>query len=304
MAHTKVVAGFMFVSCLIASLPGCEKSDGKNTETNVSKSSESSSRIHFEKRKNDSPLDESEVLFADGVELAELPAYNWKITRLTATEAEFEGMCPGEMCRDDEYNENTDYSDCPVTARLIRSGRFDSPISGQYDVYYLYYDLRMMTANLNIRGEHRALFVKDGKVVEREYCSDPVIAVDGEFYEKDSNGDFKPRWPLWFEAECREYHAQTLVTENYRVKIIDARPEGFVTWDNVIYYGTSIKTGREIILRGSTLHMIGSDGCPAGFLGYRFRNHDVCYTVLTDGQLLVTNDEGETLVDEKGEWED
>lgn len=96
--------------------------------------------------------------------------------------------------------------------------------------------------------------------------------------------------------------ADTLTTPSF---VIDIRgcEEGVVSCDNVVYTGTSKKTGKSIRLHGRTLHTLCADGVtPCRFLGYEFRKGDVYYRVLEDGRLLVMQGK-KILVDETGEWD-
>jgi hypothetical protein len=100
-------------------------------------------------------------------------------------------------------------------------------------------------------------------------------------------------------------HAEELVlkTPSFLVKIDVRCAEGNVTCDDVIYTGTSRKTGRSIKVKGRTMHSTCADGVtPCRFQGYTFDNGKINYTVLEDGQLTVMNRD-KILVNEKGVWE-
>jgi hypothetical protein len=86
--------------------------------------------------------------------------------------------------------------------------------------------------------------------------------------------------------------------------LIDQRcPEGYVTCDHVKYVGTSKKTGRSIMLIGSTVHSRGADGVTATqFQGYRFKNGSTEYFVSIHGYLEIKR-RGKVLVYEAGEWD-
>jgi hypothetical protein len=97
-------------------------------------------------------------------------------------------------------------------------------------------------------------------------------------------------------------HGETLETPTYTVTIAARCEEGNVSCDDVLYTGTSKRSGRSITLRGKTLHSTCRDGVtPCAFQGYLFRSGRVRYTVHADGRLVVTNG-GKTLVNERGEW--
>ncbi|WP_171018851.1 hypothetical protein ACONUD_01185 [Microbulbifer harenosus] len=96
--------------------------------------------------------------------------------------------------------------------------------------------------------------------------------------------------------------ADTLVTDNYTIKIQVNCPEGNVTCDDVSYHGTSHKSGEQLSLKGKTISKTCADGVtPCQFLGYQFKNGNTIYKVLESGQLLVEQN-GKTLVDESGAW--
>ncbi len=96
--------------------------------------------------------------------------------------------------------------------------------------------------------------------------------------------------------------SEELDTPSYSVTIESKCAEGEVACDNVTYTGVNKKTGKSITLQGATWHTMCADGVtPCQFLGYRFENGDVVYTVSEDGTLEVVKDT-EVLVDEQGNW--
>ncbi|EQM65966.1 hypothetical protein QYE80_27685 [Pseudomonas tohonis] len=96
--------------------------------------------------------------------------------------------------------------------------------------------------------------------------------------------------------------AQTLETPGYRIEIIDQCEEGTVGCDNMLYRGTSKKSGNTLELKGRQLMRLCADGVtPCHSLGYEFNNGDTRYFVGEDGHLSVTRGE-RTLVDQQGEW--
>lgn len=96
--------------------------------------------------------------------------------------------------------------------------------------------------------------------------------------------------------------AATLDTPGYRVEIIDQCDEGTVGCDNVLYRGTSKKSGNTLELKGRQLMRLCADGItPCHSLGYEFENGDTHYFVGEDGRLSVTRGD-RTLVDQQGEW--
>jgi hypothetical protein len=101
-----------------------------------------------------------------------------------------------------------------------------------------------------------------------------------------------------FDYAC----ADTLTTPSFVIDIQGCE-EGVISCDNVMYTGTSKKTGKSIKLRGKTLHTLCADGVtPCRFLGYEFRKGDVYYRVMEDGSLLVMQGK-KILVEETGEWD-
>lgn len=95
---------------------------------------------------------------------------------------------------------------------------------------------------------------------------------------------------------------ETLDTPGFTVKIAQQCEEGNVTCDDVVYTGTSKKTGKAITLRGKTMHSMAADGVtPGAFQGYVFRSGRVNYTVFADGRLVVTEGK-KTLVNQRGTW--
>ncbi|MGB9992551.1 hypothetical protein [Pseudoduganella rhizocola] len=96
-------------------------------------------------------------------------------------------------------------------------------------------------------------------------------------------------------------NASTLRTPSFVVEIKSKCAEGNVTCDDVIYTGTSKKTGKSIRLRGKTLHT-WKNGVPGRFLGYEFRNGKTHYQVLEDGNLIVRLGT-KVILSEHGEWD-
>jgi len=93
-----------------------------------------------------------------------------------------------------------------------------------------------------------------------------------------------------------------LETPSFIVRIEVRCPEGNVTCEDVIYEGTSRKTGKSISLKGRTMHSRCADGVtPCTFQGYTFNSGKINYTVLQEGSLIVM-DGDRTLVSEMGIW--
>jgi hypothetical protein len=94
--------------------------------------------------------------------------------------------------------------------------------------------------------------------------------------------------------------AETLKTKTFRVTITRNCPEGYVTCNNVTYYGKNLKTGSSIRLTGKTIHTTCADGVtPCRFLGYEFRNKPYLYRVTEDGRLQIYR-EKKLILEEKG----
>lgn len=99
-------------------------------------------------------------------------------------------------------------------------------------------------------------------------------------------------------------HATKLVleTSSFVVKIDVRCAEGNVTCENVLYTGTSRRTGKSISVKGHTMHSKCADGVtPCRFQGYTFDHAKINYTVYEDGGLVVMSG-NKTLVNEKGVW--
>jgi hypothetical protein len=97
--------------------------------------------------------------------------------------------------------------------------------------------------------------------------------------------------------------AEKLITPSFEISIDVRCPEGAVSCDQVRYTGISKKTGKAIALTGSTLHTTCADGVtPCRFLGYRFKNGKVTYTVFESGELVVTQGD-KLLLQESGSWQ-
>lgn len=96
--------------------------------------------------------------------------------------------------------------------------------------------------------------------------------------------------------------AETLETMSFIINIDNKCSARAVSCDNVIYTGTSKKTGKSITLRGATLHATCADGVsPCLFQGYAFDNGRTSYFIDVSGELTVTQGK-KTLVSEQGEW--
>lgn len=96
--------------------------------------------------------------------------------------------------------------------------------------------------------------------------------------------------------------AETLTTKNYIVEIKNNCIEGVVQCDEVIYIGTSKRSGQSIELIGRTQHSKCADGItPCRLLGYIFENGNVFYHIDAAGVLRVTKGDS-ILLEEMGEW--
>lgn len=95
-------------------------------------------------------------------------------------------------------------------------------------------------------------------------------------------------------------NAQTLKTKNFNVTITRNCPEGYITCDDVKYFGKNLNTGDSIRLTGKTIHRTCADGVtPCQFLGYEFHNGKHLYRVTQDGRLQVYKGK-QLILQEKG----
>lgn len=75
--------------------------------------------------------------------------------------------------------------------------------------------------------------------------------------------------------------------------------------DDVSYIGQSKKSRNKIRLTGRTVHTVCNDGVtPCTFLGYEFQNDSINYFVSVFGELSVTNQHGELILEQSGQWLD
>ncbi len=92
-------------------------------------------------------------------------------------------------------------------------------------------------------------------------------------------------------------------TAGFVILIDDRSAEYSIGSDDVTYFGSSKKTGKSIMLIGSTVHSYGPDGItPTQFQGYHFKNGSIEYFVSEHGYLEVTKG-GKVLVFERGQWD-
>lgn len=97
--------------------------------------------------------------------------------------------------------------------------------------------------------------------------------------------------------------AETLNTHDFQIKITRSCSEGYVTCNNVTYYGRDLNTGRHIRLIGKTVNSTCADGVtPCRFLGYEFRNSNYLYKITADGKLLVYKN-GRLILDQQGTFQ-
>jgi hypothetical protein len=97
--------------------------------------------------------------------------------------------------------------------------------------------------------------------------------------------------------------AAELKTPNFNITVTSLCEEGNVSCDKITYVGVNRKTGASIKLKGRTHHTTCADGTtPCKFLGYVFNNGNIQYFVSEDGYLLVTRNNHEVLLREKGKW--
>ncbi|WP_152542815.1 hypothetical protein [Erwinia mallotivora] len=70
--------------------------------------------------------------------------------------------------------------------------------------------------------------------------------------------------------------------KKYQVKITSNCEEGEMTCDNIVFESKSKKSGKSIVLKGETVNT----DCPGvcNFRGYRYKNGDYSYTILSNQQ--------------------
>jgi len=97
--------------------------------------------------------------------------------------------------------------------------------------------------------------------------------------------------------------AEELETPSYKVTIQSNCAEGYVSCDDVSYTGVNKKSGKSIALKGYTWHTLCADGVtPCRFLGYKFKNSTVTYTVSEEGLLEVVKKGNKVIFSEQGNW--
>lgn len=97
--------------------------------------------------------------------------------------------------------------------------------------------------------------------------------------------------------------AADLETESYLISIESNCEEGEVSCNDLIYTGTSKKSGNTITLKGSTWHTLCADGVtPCRFLGYKFENCNTIYYIRDSGLLEIIKNGDKILVSEQGIW--
>ncbi|MBO2594883.1 hypothetical protein I6M54_08510 [Shewanella algae] len=96
----------------------------------------------------------------------------------------------------------------------------------------------------------------------------------------------------------------TLETDGYKIEI-EINCESEMLCDDVSYIGQSKKSGNKIRLTGRTVHTVCNDGVtPCTFQGYEFQNGSINYFVSVFGELSVTNQHGELILEQSGQWLD
>ncbi|MBN8888124.1 MAG: hypothetical protein J0I77_20595 [Rudaea sp.] len=93
-------------------------------------------------------------------------------------------------------------------------------------------------------------------------------------------------------------------TKSFDIRITEHCEEEVIGCDRVEYFGVNRKTGKSIRLRGKQLHSICADGVtPCHFQGYVFRNSDVTYSIILQGESwLAIRKGGRLLLHESGDW--
>ncbi|WP_099049552.1 hypothetical protein [Shewanella algae] len=94
--------------------------------------------------------------------------------------------------------------------------------------------------------------------------------------------------------------ALTLETDGYKIEI-EINCESEMLCDDVSYIGQSKKSGKQIRLTGRTVHTVCNDGVTPS---YEFQNGSINYFVSVFGELSVTNQHGELILEQSGQWLD
>jgi hypothetical protein len=95
----------------------------------------------------------------------------------------------------------------------------------------------------------------------------------------------------------------TLNTASYRMTVDQHCPEGYVTCEDVRCLEIDKKTGKSIVLLGSTVHATGADGVtPSHFLGYMFKSGQLTYFLGEGGGLQISRGT-KVVFEEQGTWE-
>ena len=103
-------------------------------------------------------------------------------------------------------------------------------------------------------------------------------------------------------ADSDESALVTFITRNYRVIVEHDCEEGCVSCNNIKFVCVDKRTGKTIRAIGSTMHSTGSDGVtPSAFWGYKFEYGDCSYQLVHD-TFVITRNNTDVLVDEKGKW--
>lgn len=106
-------------------------------------------------------------------------------------------------------------------------------------------------------------------------------------------------------ALCASFSSQAsgIKTKSFAITITENCPEGEIGCEDVSYVGTSLKTGKSIRLKGSSVMRLCADGVtPCGHEGYRFMSGKTEYRILADATLVVSQGK-KILVNEAGEWQ-
>ncbi|EXU74454.1 MULTISPECIES: hypothetical protein [Erwinia] len=83
-------------------------------------------------------------------------------------------------------------------------------------------------------------------------------------------------------AAYAEQSVEVFDGKKYQVKITSNCEEGEMTCDNIVFESKSKKSGKSIVLKGETVNT----DCPGvcNFRGYRYKNGDYSYTILSNQQ--------------------
>ncbi len=98
--------------------------------------------------------------------------------------------------------------------------------------------------------------------------------------------------------------AETLITDNFIIKIERGCEEGDVTCDKMRFIYSPVDSKKKQTAVGKTVHTKCADGItPCAFQGYEFIADGAIYFIHNSGVLEVTDSKGNQLLVEQGKWQ-